>query len=96
MIEILKNHGRNKVRDLAYEKFEGHPVTFGDGEKVFTKSEDVFSAQRLDYILQVELADAQHSIKPKTESCQVEKFNVNSPLYTHLSDHYGLSIELHS
>jgi len=63
MLEILKNQGRNRIRDLAYEKFEGHPITFGDGEKVFTKAEDVFSAQRLDYILQVELNDAKHRLK---------------------------------
>ena len=31
MIEVLKNQGRNHIRDLAFEKFEGHPVTFGDG-----------------------------------------------------------------
>jgi hypothetical protein len=71
MIEILKNHGRNRISDLAYEKFEQHPVTFGDGEKVFTKTEDVFSAQRLDYILQVEKNNSVHKIKPNLESLQV-------------------------
>lgn len=95
MVEILKNQGKNNVKDLAYERFEGHPVTFGDGEKVFTKTEDVFSAQRLDYILQIEKRSSIHKIKPKVDSCQVEKFNVNHALFSHLSDHYGLSIELH-
>ncbi len=77
MTEILKNHGKNSIHDLAYDRYSEHPVTFGDGEKVFTKAEDVFSAQRLDYILQIKKRSSIHRLVPKTESCQVEKFHVN-------------------
>lgn len=59
---------------------------------MFTKPEDVFSAQRLDYILEIQRAGAVHKLRSNVDSCQVEKFHVNAALFSHLSDHYGLSI----
>ena len=31
MKEILKNKGKNTIKDLAFERYESHPVTFGNG-----------------------------------------------------------------
>ena len=40
-----------KVEDILLQKYESHPVTFGEHDKVLTAESDWGSKQRLDYIL---------------------------------------------
>lgn len=96
MKRILKNEGKNDIRDLGYEKYESHPITFGAGEEVvLTANQDVTSKQRLDYIIQIIPKHKPGSkIIPVVESCKVEEFKVAGQEFTQLSDHFGLSIEL--
>jgi len=61
---------------------------------VFTSPDDIKSEQRLDYILQVVVIESERSrLHPITESCVVQKFLVKDRKFTHLSDHYAVSIE---
>ena len=73
MKTILRNEGKNKIRDLGYEKYESHPITFGAGEEtVLTAFQDVTSKQRLDYIVEIiPITKPRSNIIPIVDSCKV-------------------------
>lgn len=53
-MKIFKENGF-LARNCGYEKYEKHPVTFGDGDHILTDRLESLSKQSLDFIFQLEL-----------------------------------------
>lgn len=95
MKKILGRQDTNLIIDHLFVNHMHHPATYGHEELVFTSPDDINSEQRLDYILQIipNKPDIKRKFNPVTESCTVQKFTIKDRKFTHLSDHYGVSIE---
>ncbi|KAI7863727.1 Endonuclease/exonuclease/phosphatase [Spinellus fusiger] len=92
-------------RDKGYETFHAHPVTFGDvkivnnrtvaAEKVLTNTDQWKTQQSLDRLLWVE-----RNALLQVQNVKVQKFHVRNTTtttvhFTQISDHYGMSCDLH-
>lgn len=51
-MKIFKDNGFI-ARNCGYEKYEKHPVTFGDGDHILTDRLESLSKQSLDFIFQL-------------------------------------------
>ncbi|KAL3895724.1 MAG: hypothetical protein SGCHY_004527 [Lobulomycetales sp.] len=97
---------RYNIRDLAYEKYGEHPITYADvypgtkipRETVLTLNEDLGEKCCLDYILLMNSAGTPEPgsapLNYTIENTQVEKFIVSDAPFTQISDHYGISTEI--
>jgi|UniRef100_A0A6C0CZF9 exonuclease III len=94
MMKILSfDNNYNYIDLLKYDNNGIHPVTYGDIENVLTHSDDLYSKQSIDYILEIKPLSYSHtrSINVIPGSCTVEKMLVKNRQFSQLSDHYGVS-----
>jgi endonuclease/exonuclease/phosphatase family metal-dependent hydrolase len=95
IIHIFQKHNVVVVNH-SLEKYNGHPVSFGDGDRVLTSMGDSTTQQNLDYICTLSFdGKPSHSrLKCRTDSCTVQQFKLQGTKFGQLSDHYGVSIAI--
>lgn len=108
LVGVLSNNQQDELKDLAFESYGEHPITFGDvtphenpaerkpREIYLTNPEEYMSQQSLDYIF--------HFVPkgvPKTEmfsldskDCRINEFFHREKDISQLSDHYGVECRL--
>ncbi|KAI8062449.1 Endonuclease/exonuclease/phosphatase [Gongronella butleri] len=91
--------GRIHWKDMLYDTFGAHPVTFGDfvqaangsllpAETALTHAQQLLTVQSIDQLL---WANMSSSVNLSLVNVTLEKFQVNNEPFTQLSDHYGIA-----
>ena len=101
------NNGLFKLENVIYKDYEEYPVTMGNytvsetGEKVpmdsvLTQLGERFDYACLDHIFEIKVKGntENQEIRIVDGSSKVEEFFVSDQLFTQLSDHYGLSLDI--
>ncbi|CAB4389647.1 unnamed protein product [Rhizophagus irregularis] len=90
------------VKDVLKERYEHHPITFGDvivaddgtvspKETVLTGKDDLLAQASLDYVLLIGTDQSKKRVTIDIQRTRVEEFFVSDASVTQLSDHYGVS-----
>ncbi|RIA98990.1 Endonuclease/exonuclease/phosphatase [Glomus cerebriforme] len=93
------------VKDILKERYEHHPITFGDvivaddgtvspRETVLPGKDDLLAQASLDYIFLIGAGQSKQQVIIDIQRTRVEEFFVNDAPVTQLSDHYGVSTYL--